>query len=654
MFFFDETKELLDLLSRASDSYYNESVSIISDAEYDQKKDRLKLLYERILLPKKSINPTLVKEVEAFLIQIGAPVTPSEWKKAAHHIQMTSLNKVNSQAEFEAWTREIGDTSYVIFDKMDGGSIDLVYKNGNLVQAITRGDGIEGEDMLQNVLKMQNVRATIPGFTGNIYGEVFILREDFEKLLIKSGRDYKNPRNTATGLQKTLTGENVEFLSIYFYDIAGIQWNTEEEKLKAIERFGLKTCFWKKVTVAEAIRIFDEYETKIRTTLPYDIDGLVIRANTISVQQKHGMLGGNPKAKIAWKFKPMQKETILKNVLWHIGNSRRVTPIAILEPTPMGGVTVRRCSLHNVDMFSSFHLKKGCKVLVNRANDVIPYLISNNGGGTEDFEIPSICPECGEKTEIQGKFLICPNDACSGLSTGNLERWIQVLDIDCLGPKIIQMLYENGLVKEPADFYKLSVEQVASLDRMGNRSATKVVTNLRAKMQLTLPELIAGLNMQNFSTETAQALVDAGYDTIVKIFNAQETELVNVKGIGEITASQIVKGMKAKAIILKNLFDVGITIKESEKIELSSNKLSGKSFCFTGAIQAIKADGKRYTRDDMHALVLQNGGTVEKAITKDLTYLVMVDPSSTSSKAQKARQMGTSILGEKQFFEMIE
>lgn len=270
------------------------------------------------------------------------------------------------------------------------------------------------------------------------------------------------------------------------------------------------------------------------------------------------------------------------------------------------------------------------------------------------FEIPTICPECGEPVEEQGKFLICTNDYCSGLATGNLERWIQVLNIDSVGPKIILMLFEKGLVKEPADFYKLSVDQVASLERMGERSATKVVTNLRAKMQLTLPELIAGLNMQNFSTETAQALVDAGYNTIIKIFNAQETELVNVKGIGDITASQIVKGMQAKAIILKNLFDVGITIKEPEKIELSSNKLAGKSFCFTGAIQAIKSDGKRYTRDDMHALVLKNGGTVEKAITKDLTYLVMVDPSSTSGKAQKARQLGTSILGEQQFFEMIE
>ncbi|MDD5650469.1 MAG: NAD-dependent DNA ligase LigA [Candidatus Nanoarchaeia archaeon] len=650
---FDEAKEILELLQKASNSYYNEGVSIITDAEYDQKKDRLATLYNRVLFPKKSIDPSFVEDVEVYLNQIGAPiVAASEWEKASHCIPMTSLNKVNSQAEFETWANEIGDSSYVIFDKMDGGSIDLVYDNSNLIQAISRGNGVEGEDMLQNVLKMQNVRATIPGFTGNIYGEVFILRDDFEKLLVKSGRDYKNPRNTATGLQKTLTGENVEFLSIYYYDIAGTTFFTEEEKLQTIERFGLKTCFWKKVSIVEAIQVFNEYESKIRATLPYDIDGLVIRANSITIQQKHGMLGGNPKAKIAWKFKPMQKETILKDILWHIGNSRRVTPIAILEPTPMGGVTVRRCSLHNVEMFKTFKFKKGCAVLIERANDVIPYLLENHGGGTEDFVVPGVCPECGGKTEIQGKFLMCTNDDCSGLGTGNLERWVQVLDIDGLGPKIIQMLYENGLVKEPADFYKLTVNQVAGLERLGERSATKIVTNLRAKMAITLPEFIAGLNMPNFSKETATALMVAGYD-IVKLFSATEEALIQVKGIGTKTASQIKAGLAAKATFMKNLFDVGITIKEPEKIKIDSNKFAGMSFCFTGAIQAIKPDGKRYTREDMLALVKANGGIAEDSVNKGLTYLVMVDPSSTSSKAQKARQLGITILSESDFFKML-
>lgn len=369
---FDEAREILAVLVKASNAYYNDDESIITDAEYDTKKDRLVTLFNRVLLPKKTIDLKLVKEVEEFLNQVGAPVVASEWEKAVHRIIMTSLNKVNSQLEFEKWCEEIGDTSYVVFDKMDGGSIDLVYQDGKLIQAISRGDGNTGEDMLQNVLKMKNVKPFIQGFTGNLYGEVFILREDFEALIIKSGRDYKNPRNTATGLQKTLNGENVEFLSIYFYNIKGVDCATEEDKLKMIESFGLKTCFWKKVSKEEAIRIFDEYESVIRATLPYDIDGLVIRANSVALQEHHGMLGGNPKAQVAWKFKPIQVISKIIDVKWHIGNSRRITPIIYIEPKPVGGITVRKMSCFNLDFFLKLKPYVGANLLFQRSNDVIP------------------------------------------------------------------------------------------------------------------------------------------------------------------------------------------------------------------------------------------------------------------------------------------
>jgi DNA ligase (NAD+) len=371
---FDEAKELTVLLRKASDSYYNEAVSIITDSEYDQKKDRLVMLYEKVLLPKKSVDPNLVKDVESFLNQIGAPVTSSEWKKARHKIPMTSLNKVNSQEEFEKWAHEIGDSYYVIFDKIDGGSLDLVYENGKMIQAITRGNGIEGEDIFQNVLKMKNVKPTIPGFTGNLKGEIVILRDDFEALNKISDREYKNPRNTATGLSKTLDGVNVDHLSILFYDIDddNEHFDTEEEKLKKIESFGLKTCFWKKVTIKEAIQVFYEYEEKIRMNLPYDIDGLVLRANSLEIQSKHGMLGGNPKAKIAWKFKPLQVISRITDIEWHIGNSRRITPIIHIVPTPVGGITVSKMSGFNLDFFKKLRPYKNAKLLFQRSNDVIP------------------------------------------------------------------------------------------------------------------------------------------------------------------------------------------------------------------------------------------------------------------------------------------
>jgi DNA ligase (NAD+) len=657
MRFFDEAKDIVTLLRKASDSYYNQSESIISDAEYDQKKDRLVSLYEKVLIPKKSIDSAFVKEVEEFLNQIGAPVTVSEWKKSRHKTPMTSLNKVNTQAEFEKWCQEIGDSHYIILDKVDGGSLDIVYDNGKLIQAITRGDGFEGEEITQNVIKMKNVKPMIPGFTGNLKGEIVMLREDFDALNSISDREYKNPRNTATGLCKTLDGVNVDYLSVLFYDIDddSDSFDTEEQKLKKIESMGLTTCFWKKVTVKEAIDVFNDYEANVRVNLNFDIDGMVLRANSITKQEQHGMLGGNPKAKIAWKFKPMQKETYLRDVEWGIGGSRRITPVGILEPTKMGGVTITRCSLYNVDMFREFGYAKDCKVLLIRANDVIPKILKNlTKGEGIPFEIPTTCPACGGEAKIEGANLMCTNDDCSGLGTGNLERWVKELGIDELGTKTIETFYEKSLVREPADFYKLSVQQIANLNRMGDKSATKIVNNLRAKMQLTLPDLIAGLNMPNFSRQTAETLLNAGYDDVVKIFNAQEHDLVNIKGIGEKTAQQIVKGIRSKGIVIKNLFDVGITIKLPEKVKVDSNKLAGKSFCFTGAIQSTKPDGKRFTRDDMHAIVKANGGKVEDSVKRGLSYLVMAVPSSTSGKAQKARELGTAVLSETDFFDMVK
>jgi DNA ligase (NAD+) len=274
----------------------------------------------------------------------------------------------------------------------------------------------------------------------------------------------------------------------------------------------------------------------------------------------------------------------------------------------------------------------------------------------EYFEIPTSCPECGGDVKIEGAYLVCTNEFCSGLATGNLERWINDgVDVDDIGGKLIQVLYEKDMVKEPADFYKLSVEQVAGLERMGERSATKVITNLRAKMSITLSDFIAGLNMPNFSKQTAETLMAAGYDDIVKMFNAQETDLVCIKGVGEKTAKQIIKGMKSKATVIKNLFDVGITIKQPEKIKVDSNIFAGKSFCFTGRIESINPKTeKNYTRDEMHAIVKANGGQVEDSVKKGLSYLVQIDPASESSKSKNAKKFDVQIISEKTFFEMLK
>jgi len=351
-------RELKVLLLAADKAYYNYSNPSLTDAEYDALKDE----YD-ILCPNDK--------------WIGASVPEdSEWKKASHVIPMHSLNKVKLENEFIEWDDKIGDRFYVVSEKCDGSSIGLQYDNGNLDDGITRGDGKIGESILQNVIKMQNVRRKIPGFTGSLRGEIVLFADDFEavnEILKKRGKkQLENPRNAANGIAKRLNGEFSEFLTVLYYDITG-DFKTEEEKFLYIENeLHLKACFWKKGTMQEVIAVYNEYVASKREIILYDIDGLVIAANNIELQKRHGNKGLNPKAKIAWKFPSIRKTAKVINVTWESGKNRRITPLIHIEPTRIGGITARKMTGHNINFFRKLGLYKGCTLLFERANDILP------------------------------------------------------------------------------------------------------------------------------------------------------------------------------------------------------------------------------------------------------------------------------------------
>lgn len=281
-------------------------------------------------------------------------------------------------------------------------------------------------------------------------------------------------------------------------------------------------------------------------------------------------------------------------------------------------------------------------------------MVSRSINMKEYFQIPKNCPVCNSKTEIDGKFLICPNDSCPALAIGNLQKWIDVLDIKSIGPSIIDALYEAGKIEDPSDFYKIKTDDISNLERLGERSAKKILKNLHDKKELTVSEFIGGLNMRNFSNNTAESIVNAGYNTIEKMQKLTESELVKIQGIESKTANQVIDGLKSKEKTIKKLLDVGITIVKPKQIKVSSTKLAGFSYCFTGAIQKDNPKtGKRYTREEMQQLVKENGGIVETSVKKGLSCLVLADPSSNSSKVQKAKKIGVNLLSEEKFFEMI-
>ena len=637
-------KELKETILKAADSYYNKEISIISDEEYDKLYDELQ-----------NLAPN-----DIFFKTIGAPVDKtSAWEKAEHKISMNSQSKINTEADFKKWVNDIHCNEFVIEDKLDGISINLEYQNDKLVKAITRGDGSQGENIYANVSRMQNVKTEIPGFgNGCLRAEIFLFMKDFEKLnsicKARGENELKNPRNGAAGIAKRLDGKYSEYDSLLYYDVDNNKtFITELQKMEYIESLGLKVCFYKKVNIEEAIQVYNDYEETLRVKTPYDIDELVLKANDLNLQKKLGLRDKRPIAQRAWKFTNMKAESEIQGIEWSNGKNRRITPIAILKSTPIGGVTVGRASLHNLEIFKKFKPGKGDKVLISRRNDVIPAVEEILEPTKNYFEIPTKCPTCNYDLIEDGRFLICPNDVCPALEIGNLHKWVSGLEIKNISIAIITALYNVEKLKEPADFYELSISDIANLEHMGEKSAKKIISHLREKMELTIPEFLGNLNMDQFSTSRVESLVEAGYDDLTKIMSLTKEQICNIQGFQETTAEKIINGLKFKTSIIKRLLEVGITLKSIDKIQTSSNKFQGLSFCFTGAIQTVNLEtGKRYKRAEMENLVKENGGNIS-SVQKGLSYLVMVDPNSNSSKAVKARQLGINILSEEEFFKKI-
>lgn len=387
--------ELVSRLKSADDAYYNSSEPLISDEEYDFLKDSLS-----------QIDPK-----NDYLKKIGAPVSrDTPWEKAKHKISMCSLNKCNTEDEFIKWCNETGVdgviNTFVLQEKLDGLSINLEYENGTLKRAISRGDGVLGEDIFENVIRMNNVKKELKeNFTGSLRGEIILRLFEFEKLC--TIQDFKNPRNAASGICKRHDHLFSDYLTVLYYDAQSIKNNFESEKAKIdfIEENELEPVMNYVVSTKDAIKVYNEYIESKRSSISWDIDGLVCKVNDLKKQKFLGELGGNPAGQIAWKFPPIKRETKIIDVEWQIGRSGKITPVAILEPIQIGGITVKRSSLYNVDNFKNFSFNKGDTVVVSRQNDVIPCVleITKKSSGSK-LEYIDKCPSCGSKQKLTESF----------------------------------------------------------------------------------------------------------------------------------------------------------------------------------------------------------------------------------------------------------
>ncbi|MFA5054180.1 MAG: NAD-dependent DNA ligase LigA [Parcubacteria group bacterium] len=631
----DRVRYLEAKIREARHLYYNER-PVVTDEVYDAWRDELAELH------------AASKEVT----DIGAPTT-GEWPKVEHGFVMGSLDKVNLVEEMTDWVLGLARHGVplqpveplLVTEKLDGISIHLRYAKGAFSQAVTRGDGLVGEDISRNVVQMQGVPGRIDkSFTGSMRGEIVIFREQFQTHFQQT---YANTRNAASGIARRSDGVGCNHLTVMLYQVVDAPFETEGEQFEWLEKQGFKVPNWYVTAMAPGVKtpqdLWLDYQQSKRDALPYDIDGLVVRLDHLGKQVAMGETHGRPHGAVAFKFAPITRETVLRKVEWQVGGTGRITPVAFFDPVNLVGASVAQSSLYNLRYIRDLGLTIGSRIIVARANDVIPRVAACVHPSTSPMNAPRECPACGASLEMGGEYLVCPNIAgCPAQRVGRIQRYVKALDIKEWGEALIERLVEAELVSTPADLYRLSEDTLAGVDRMGIKSAQTVLKTLWAKNPVPLDELLGALSIPGIAAATIRMVMDHGIDTWYDLQDTPQRVFEHVPGLGPVKAESLYKWLSGpgKGMVL-DLLSAGVEIQR--KIVGS---LTGQSFCFTGTMKT-----KRKVLEEM---VTIRGGVVKPSVSKGLTYLVLADSSSGSTKAQAAKKYGTECISEDDFLKLVQ
>jgi len=660
-----EIEQLREKLRHHEYRYYVLDDPEISDAAYDKLMQRLQAL--------EAAHPELITP-DSPTVRVGG--TPREGFQTVRHARaMLSLDNAFSYDVLRDFDRRVRESSglekieYIAEHKFDGLSISLQYAGGKLVRGVTRGDGTTGEDVTPNVKTIRSIplqmdaaalkKAKLPS-SFEVRGEVLMTRKAFEALNrqqeLSGGKIFVNARNSAAGAVRVLdpsitAARRLDFFAYYLFVDGKVPFPKHSESLGALKQLHFRASDdWKLCNGIEAVIAYCEDWDAKREKLPYEIDGVVIKVNSTGIQNELGFTSKAPRWAIAFKYPARQETTVVNDIRVNVGRTGALTPVAFLEPVQVGGVTVSRSTLHNMDEVERLGVQIGDTVLIERAGEVIPHVLKvvNEGKNRRPFHMPTKCPECGSAIHhVEGEVAYrCVNAACPAKRKESLLHFASrhAMNIDGLGEKIVDQLVDKGLVKDVADLYLLKEDEVAGLERMAEKSAQNLLEEIEGSKKSSLARLIYALGIFSVGERTGQLLAEQ-FSSLEELAAAKEEQLEAVNEVGPKVAASIVEFFSepANRQLIKKLNKVGVH-PTAEKRQVKSDKLAGKSFVFTGGLA-------NRSREEAGELVQQHGGKVSGSVSKKTDYVVVgTDPGS---KYDKAKELGVSILTEPEFEKLL-
>lgn len=657
-------KHLAAEITKNSRLYYDLDAPVISDYDYDMMFKELKELEEKYPSLADPNSPT--KRVGGEAATGFEPVT--------HTVPLGSLSDVFDFDEVRAFVERTkafdAECGYSVECKIDGLSVALRYENGVLVRGATRGDGRVGENVTGNLRTVRSIPLTLnteklAGMDTSVVevrGEVYMPHSSFERLNAEREKRgealFANPRNAAAGTLRQLDPKVCASrgldIFVFNYQTGTLDFKEHDESLLALEKLGFRIIPYLKVvkTADEVISQIEEIG-KMRGTLPFDIDGVVIKVNDLALRRTIGENSATPKWAVAYKFPPEEKETKLTDIVIQVGRTGILTPNAVLEPVKLAGTTVSRATLHNLDFIRERDIMIGDTVVLRKAGDIIPEVVravpKKRDGTQVPFEMPERCPSCGEPVELdeesEGSAYYCTNSDCPAQIMRNLIHFASkgAMDIDGLGPALLEKLHDTGLVKSIADIYSLTAEQLAGLERMGEKSAAKLISSIEKSKSAGLARLLSALGIRQVGDKAA-AVIAAQFGDIEELFKATPETLCEIDDVGEITAENIVSFFSHPQTrrMIDRLKDAGVVM-TAEKAAAGDDRFAGMTFVLTGTLPDM-------TRDEASALITSHGGKVSGSVSKKTSYVVA--GAEAGSKLAKAESLGVPVIDEAELLRM--